>query len=284
MMVQHLHPRYGTVGHLCRLLELASSSYRYQPAGRYDEAADERVLSGLVELAGKHPTYGYRRLGVLLRRLPGLQLVNDKRIRRLLKTAGIQAKKVRSRVNTTDSSHGFPRYPNLLRELQHIEHPNHVWACDITYIRLADGSFVYLAIVLDVFTRMIRGWALRSDMTHLLCLEALERALKRATPDIHHSDQGVQYATPNYTRVLVDNGIAISMSDKGAAWQNGYAERWMLTLKEEEVYLTEYQDLDDALDNLAPFIDSVYNKKRIHSALGNISPAKFEAEWNAKNK
>lgn len=234
-------------------------------------------------LAGRYPTYGYRRLGVLLRLQKSFDNVNDKRIRRVMKEAGLQAKKPCRRVTTTQSGHGFRRYPNLLKDLPGIVRPNQVWVSDITYIRLADGSFVYLAIVMDIFTRVIRGWTLGTDITHQLALTALNKALKKGIPEIHHSDQGVQYATPMYTNTLTGHNIAISMSDKGKAWQNGYAERFMLTVKEEEVYLNEYQNYNDALANIGPFIDAVYNKKRIHSALGYIPPARFEKLWNAQN-
>jgi transposase InsO family protein len=185
-------------------------------------------------------------------------------------------------VFTTDSAHGFPRYPNLVRALAHIDHPDQVWCCDITYIVLATGEVAFLASVLDVFTRGIRGWALGRDLTRDLTVNALRRALKRCTPEIHHSDQGVQYATPDYTHRLEGRGVRISMTDKGAAWQNGYAERWMRTLKEEEVYLSEYETFAEALAQIGQFIDAVYNRKRIHSALGDLSPAQFEAQWRAQ--
>ena len=162
-----------------------------------------------------------------------------------------------------------------------IERPNQVWVCDITYIVLSTGEIVYLAIVMDVFTRMIRGWALGTDLTHHLTVEALKRALRRGVCEIHHTDQGVQYATPQYTQHLTQRNIQISMAAVGKAWENGYAERWMRTLKEEEVYLAEYETYADALKNIGHFIDRVYNKKRIHSSLGDLSPAEFEAQWKA---
>lgn len=281
MMVQAMTPKYGSVSELCRLAGLAESSYHYQPQGLVDEASDSALLSALGALAVRYPTYGYRRLGVLLRGQKAFQQVNNKRLRRLMKQAGIRAKTPRNRISTTNSAHGFRRYPNLLKILPEITKPDQVWVCDITYIRLADGSFVYLAIVLDVFTRVIRGWALGKDITHELALAALNKALKKAVPQIHHSDQGVQYATTRYTDTLSSLNIQISMSDKGKAWQNGYAERLMLTIKEEEVYLNEYTSFDMALASIRSFIDALYNKKRIHSALGYISPGLFETNWRA---
>lgn len=273
---------YGGVATLCRLLNLAESSYYYEGPGHCDGADDLTLQRALTELAGKHPTYGYRRLTVLVRQGERWKDVNAKRIRRILKKAGITAQKSRRYLLTTNSSHHFQRYPNLVRDWSVVDHPDQVWVCDITYIILATGEIVYLAIIMDVFTRMIRGWELRRDLTQSLVINALMRALKRGVCEIHHSDQGIQYAMPAYTAILLQHGIQISMSDKGAAWQNGYAERWMRTLKEEEVYLTEYETYEDALKQIGKFIDIVYNKKRIHSALGYLTPIQYEAQWRAE--
>lgn len=237
---------------MCRLIGLAESSYYHAGPGHVDTAADQRLLKQLEQLAGKHPTYGYRRLTKLVRKRKRFAHVNSKRVRRILETAGIQAKKPTRVVFTTDSAHGFPRYPNLVRDLPRIDHPNQVWCSDTlrAYIVLATGEVVFLAIVLDVFTRCIRGWELGRDLTHDLTVHALRRALKRGVPEIHHSDQGVQYATPHYTQLLDECGVRMSMSDRGAAWhaKRGFAERWMRTLKEEEAFgLSEYETFEDAL-------------------------------------
>jgi putative transposase len=277
-IVSALSPQYGSVANLCQLLGLAPSSYYHHGPGYIDVAGDRSILQALQKLAGRYPTYGYRRLSKLLRRQPAFAAVNPKRVRRLLKSAGIQARKAPRRYATTDSRHGFRRYPNLVRALA-VERPDQVWVCDLTFIELSTGVVVYLAIVLDVFSRSIRGWALGRDVTHALTVQALRRALRHGVCEIHHSDQGVQYATPLYTQSLEARGIQISMTDRGKAWQNGYAERWMRTLKEEEVYLSDYQTYAEALKQIGRFIDAVYNRKRIHSALGDLSPAEFEAEW-----
>lgn len=268
------------MAHLCALLGLSTSSYYYQAVGRFDEADDLTVIQALIKAAGKQPAAGYRRLTKTLRLQKRFADLNSKRVRRLMTAAGLRPKKHKKKVFTTNSQHDYKRYPNLVRDLV-IDHPDHVWVCDITYIVLGSGEIVYLAIVMDVFTRMIRGWALGTDLTHSLTKEALRRALRRGVCEIHHTDQGVQYATPKYTQALLQRGVTLSMAAAGKAWENGYAERWMRTLKEEEVYLNEYDTYADALANLGHFIDVVYNKKRMHSAIGDLSPAQFEAQWRA---
>ncbi len=198
-----------------------------------------------------------------------------------MRKLGIVRKIRRKRRRTTNSQHGFRRYPNLVKDLV-IDHPHQVWVCDLTCSTLADGAEVYLAIIMDVFTRKIAGWALRRDLTHELTLSALLRALHAATSEIHHSDQGVQYADHRYVEYLERANIRISMAAVGKAWENGHAERVIGTIKQEEVYLTEYRDFADALRQLGHFIDAVYNRKRIHSALGYLTPAEFEAQWRAE--
>ena len=160
-------------------------------------------------------------------------------------------------------------------------YPDQVWVGDITYIRLP-RDFIYLAVLMHVFTRSIRGWHLARGLDQSLTLTALERALAYGRPDIHHSDQGLQYAAGNYVQQLQDAGAAISMADVGAAWQNGYAERLMRTIKEEEVYLSDYQNYHDAYQQIGRFLEEVYIHKRIHSSLGYLTPAEFEAQWLAE--
>jgi len=175
----------------------------------------------------------------------------------------------------------FPRYPNLVQGLE-VVRPDQVWVADITYIRLLT-EFVYLAVLMDVFTRGIRGWHLGRNLDQELTLTALNRALATGhTPEIHHSDQGVQYAATAYVETLQDHGVAISMADVGAAWQNGFAERLVRTIKEEEVDLSEYRDYQDAYRQLGRFLDDVYMHKRIHSSLGYLTPAEFESQWRAQ--
>jgi len=178
---------------------------------------------------------------------------------------------------TTNSDHPYPRYANLVKDRE-ITHPEQVWVCDITFIRLG-LSFVYLAIVMDVFTRVIRGWQLSKLLDQELSLAALRMALVNHVPQIHHSDQGVQYAAHNYIDLLREHKIQISMAAVGKAEENGYAERFMRTIKEEEVDLSDYQDFVDALSQIRRFIEDVYNHKRIHSSLGYLTPVEFEIAW-----
>lgn len=275
---------YGGVAAMCKRLDLAESSYYHAGPGRVDEASDKRLLRALIQVAGRWPTRGYRWLTRRVRKQRAWRDVNSKRVRRLLKTAGITAKTKHVKLFTTNSKHGFRRYPNLVRDWSVVDHPDQVWAADITYIVLATGEIVYLAVVMDVFTRVIRGWQLGTDLSHELAVGALQTALDQGRVcAIHHSDQGIQYAAPSYIRLLEQRAIAISMSDRGAAWQNGYVERWMRTLKEEEVYLTEYDSVKQANRDIGKFIDIVYNRKREHSALGGLTPKAFEARWRAEH-
>jgi transposase InsO family protein len=192
---------------------------------------------------------------------------------------GLKGEAPRRKRRTTNSEHGFPRYPNLVLGLQ-VERPEQVWVSDITYIRLRD-EFVYLAVVMDVFTRSIRGWHLGQTLHQELTLTALQRALVTGRqPEIHHSDQGVQYAAAAYIDAL--QGTSISMAEVGEAWQNGYAERLIRTIKEEEVDLSDYHDYHDAYRQLGRFLDEVYMRKRIHSSLGYLTPAEFESQWLAQ--
>ncbi len=259
---------------VCQMVGLPRSSYYYQPAQR-----DEDDLSKAIKgLAGQWPTYGYRRITAELRRADWR--VNHKRVARLMLQMGLQVQ-LRSRKHwTTDSRHGWPRFPNLVLELA-VTYPDQVWVGDITYIRMP-RDFVYLAVLMDVFTRSIRGWHLARGLDQSLTVTALERALAYGRPDIHHSDQGIQYAAGDYVQQLQDTGAAISMADVGAAWQNGYAERLMRTIKEEEVYLSDYQNYHDAYHQIGRFLEEVYIHKRIHSSLGYLTPAEFEAQWLAE--
>ena len=256
---------------VCDVLGCARSSYYYRPRG----SSDGELSAAIESLATAWPTYGSRRITAELCRQGWV--VNRKRVSRFMEEMGLCIKRKPKKQYTTDSNHPFPRYPNLVQDLV-VGYPDHVWVADITYIGL-HAEFVYLAVIMDVFTRCIRGWHLGRNLSQDLTLVALRRALSRHQPAIHHSDQGVQYAATAYVQTLADHGIAISMADVGAAWQNGYAERLIRTIKEEEVNLSEYRDHHDAYRQIGRFLDHVYMHKRIHSSLGYLAPAEFEIEW-----
>ena len=258
-----------------RLLGVPRSSVYYAPQPAINEAM---LKTTLIDLAGEWPTYGYRRLTAMMTR-HGLS-VNSKRVRRWMNELELSGAPPARKTRTTNSRHAFPRYSNLVKDLN-IKRPEQVWVADITYIRLEHG-FVYLAVIMDVFTRSIRGWHLSRNLEQGLTLAALERALAVATPKIHHSDQGVQYAATDYVERLRKLGVRLSMAAIGEPRENGYAERLMRTIKEEEVDLSDYQDFAEARAQIGYFIDAVYNVKRIHSSLGYLTPSEFQQQWQAK--
>jgi putative transposase len=261
---------------LCEVLGVPRSSVYYEPR----TSEDRQVRDALIDVAGRWPTYGYRRLTKQLQREG--HAVNAKRVRRLMHELGIAGEAPVRKPRTTDSQHAYPRFPNLVEGLR-VMRPDQVWVADITYIRLKK-EFVYLSVLMDVFTRCIRGWHLGRSLEQELTIVALRRAFERGRPEIHHSDQGVQYAATAYVEMLIAAGAAISMASVGEPEENGYAERLMRTIKEEEVDLTEYEDLPDALRQLGRFLDDVYNTKRIHSSLGYLTPAEFEQQWIEKQR
>jgi putative transposase len=258
---------------VCRVLGVPRSTHYYRSTEHDDEAV-KRAIEGVL---GDWPTYGYRRVTHQLRR-QGLR-VNSKRIRRLMKEMGVAGKVVCRKRRTTNSEHSFPRYPNLVQELA-IERPDQVWVADITYVRLVQ-EFVFLAVIMDVFTRSVRGWHLWRNLDQELTLTALRSALAQRTPEIHHSDQGVQYAAKDYVQMLKDAGADISMAAVGEPTENGFAERLMRTIKEEEVDLSDYENYHDAYAQMGRFLDEVYMLKRIHSSLGYLTPVEFEAQWRS---
>jgi putative transposase len=262
---------------LCRLFDCPRAGLYRAPAVAADAAKLRRAIE---RVAGAWPTYGYRRVTAMLRR--GGWVVNAKRVRRVMRELGLVAAPPPVRVRTTDSDHPFPRYPNLVADLA-VTRPDQVWVADITYVRVR-AEFVYLAVILDVFTRAVRGWELSRSLDQGLTLAALGRALRRGRPEVHHSDQGVQYAASAYVERLTAVGAAVGMAAVGEAEENGYAERLLRTIKEEEVALTGYRDYADARRQLGRFLDAVYNRKRIHSALEYLTPAEFEQQWRAERR
>ena len=261
---------------VCNFLELPRSSYYYQKRVKPES---QQLEADLKLVAGQHPTYGTRRLMHQLRRKPFGYQVNRKHIQRLARQMNLLRPTKRRKIRTTNSQHPFPRYENLVKDLV-VTHPDQVWVSDITYIRLKD-NFIFLAVVLDVFTRSVRGWSLGYNMDQQLTLDALRMALEIADPKIHHSDQGVQYAALAYVNLLKSHGVQISMASIGKAEENGYAERFMRTIKEEEVDLSDYNNFSDAYYQIKIFIQDVYLTKRIHSSLGYLTPSEFEDAFHS---
>lgn len=262
---------------ICRVLGLPHSTlyYRAQPRD------DQEVRQAIEAVAQQFPTYGSRRVAAQVRRAPYRLLVNRKRAQRVMRNMGLLRRRRPRTQHTTNSRHGFQRFPNLVADRVAGE-PDEIWVRDLTYVRLG-AEFIYLAIIMEVFTRDIRGWQLGRTLGQELTLTALQRALVHHTPVIHHRDQGIQYAAPQYIQALQAVGIQISMAAVGEPRQNGYAERVIRTIKEEEINLTEYRDFPDALAQIGQFIDDVYRTKRIHSALGYLTPVEFEAAWRREH-
>lgn len=268
-MIGHLSIAFP-VRLLCRVAGVSPSSYYYRPRANDDLA----LLSKIEEVLVRFPTYGYRRITAQLRR--ERYPVNHKRVCRVMRENDLIIV-ARHRASTTHSVHGDAQYPNLVKGRQ-VTQPDQVWCADITYIQLRRG-FAYLAIVLDLFTRGLRGWHLSRTLSTELARTALERALRQGLPKVHHSDQGIQYAAEGYTALLERLDIAISMAAVGRATENAYAERVIRTIKEEEVFLSDYESFDDAYHHIGHFIEDVYQTKRVHSALGYLTPAEFEAAY-----
>jgi transposase InsO family protein len=260
---------------LCEVLDCPRSSYYYQPS-----EADDAVLVGAIEgILGRWPFYGYRRVTAQLKR-EGLP-VNSKAVRRVMHQLGHSGKvgQVKAPV-TTQSQHQLPRYPNLIAGRE-ATRPDEIWVADITYIQLG-RRFIYLAVILDMFTRTVRGWHLGRSLSKSLSLTALDKALAHhPAPAIHHSDQGVQYAATGYVARLTNLAVQVSMSEPGQPTQNAYAERFMRTFKEEHFDYTEYTDFDDAYRQIEHWMEVEYMTERIHSALGYLTPAEFEAAYDS---
>jgi transposase InsO family protein len=273
MVVQEAAPRQ--VMRLCQALHLSRATfYRYRKAGEPVEP-NIALLDQIQRLALEFPSYGYRRITAQLQREGWT--VNHKRVLRLMHEDNLLCLRKRRFVVTTNSDHGLPVYPNLVPTLT-VTAINQLWQSDITYVRLRH-EFIYLAVVLDGFSRRCIGWALSRQLDASLTLEALQQALEQRTiaPGlVHHSDRGMQYAAQRYTDLLKAHGIAISMSRRGNPYDNACAESFIKTLKYEEVHLNDYDTFADAHASIEQFLEDVYNRKRLHSALGYRPPAEFE--------
>jgi len=282
-MIQQVHEYHPdlSIDYLCHLFEVSRSWY-YEYIGKPEDDEEETALRDRIEeIILESSGYGYRRVTHALHR-EGKQ-VNHKRVLRIMREESLLCRIKKSFViKTTNSRHRFPVYPNLLAGLE-LSAPDQAWVADFTYIRLRN-AFVYLACILDAFSRRCVGWHLSRDMTTRLTLTALQRAIQERHPRaglIHHSDRGMQYASYDYIDQLKQIDAQISMSSVSNPYDNAKAESFFKTLKQEEVYLKEYRSFEDAEANLATFLEQVYNIKRLHSSLGYLPPAEFEATYSS---
>ena len=258
----------------------ARSKHYYKP--KKDKSDDTFLLDKIKGIALSFPCYGYRRITAHLRR--GGTVINHKKVYRIMRANGICCSIRRAYKHTTNSNHDLAKYPNLVKNLEPVR-LNQVWHADITYIRFA-SSFAYLAAIIDGLSRKAIGYAIGKTLSPALTISALKDAVaKRNTTGglIHHSDQGFQYCSYQYVKILKDNGIEISMSEKANPYDNAKMESFFRTLKVEEVYMSDYETYEDVLASIPYFIEEMYNRKRLHSSLGYMPPEEFEDKFN-KNK
>ena len=263
---------------MCELLSVSRASY-YRWKDRKETNPDMELTDLIQRIVLHHNRYGYRRVTKELARSYNL-VVNHKKILRCMREDNLLCLRKRGWVKTT--CQGVQVYPNLVPNMI-ISSINQLWVADITYIRLRD-EFVYLAVILDAFSRKCIGWELNEHLDTSLPLTALKRALENRSLQpglVHHSDRGVQYGSKEYTDLLKDHGIAISMARKGNPYDNAKAESFIKTLKYEEVYLFEYRTIQEARQRIDYFIGEVYNEDRLHSSLGYLPPSEFEEKFLA---
>ena len=257
-------------------MDIKRSTFYYQKKVNITTIQQEISLKERIQkIAYQHPYYGYRRITAQLHREK--VNINHKRVLRIMRELGIQGRIKRKYVTTTNSKHNNQIYPNLIKDFL-TTGINQVWCSDITYISILFG-FVYLAVIIDIYSRKIVGYAIGKSLSSELAIAALKMAIANRNTDklIHHSDQGIQYTCKDYIKILKDNGIRISMSAKGNPYDNAYAESLIKTLKQEEVYLWQYETFSDVAERIPYFILDVYNRKRLHSALGYRPPEEFES-------
>lgn len=260
---------------------ISRSTYYYRPKKNIEKKKRDADIADTIEaICYEHPYYGYRRITAALRR-KGM-VVNHKKVAKMMKKMGIQCRKARRAV-TTNSKHGLKVYSNLAKDLV-IERTDQLWCADITYIKILT-CFVYLAALIDAFSRKIVGYAIGKTLAAKLPLEALKMAIRARNTDdlIHHSDKGIQYCSYEYVKLLESYNIKISMSAKASPYENATIESFFRTLKVEEVYLWEYETYSDVTGRIPYFIEDVYNTKRLHSSLGYMPPEEFEHIFIEKN-
>jgi len=264
-----------SVTEACRAVGLSRAGFYRHYEEHAPAQADVELRDAIHKIALDNRFYGYRRVTATLQQQDWA--VNHKRVSRLMRVDNLLALRKKHYVLTTDSHHPFAIYPNLVPRLV-VNSINQLWVADITYIRLRE-TFLYLAVILDAYSRKAVGWQLDDTLEASLAVAALQRAIADRAPEsgiVHHSDRGVQYASGDYVARLEAHGFLISMSRTGNPYDNAKAESFMKTLKCEEVYLNTYRDREQARASIAHFIEEVYNRKRLHSALGYLPPASFE--------
>jgi putative transposase len=265
-----------SIERMCQITGVSRAGFYRSLQERAPVEEDMEVRSEIQKIYAEHKRrYGYRRVSAELRRRG--MVVNHKRVARLMREDNLLAVQPKAFVVTTDSDHDLEIYLNLASRMK-LTGVNQLWVADITYIRLKQ-EWVYLAVILDAFSRKVVGWELERNLTARLPMAALERAIADRQPPpgvVHHSDRGVQYASGPYVGLLQKHGMIPSMSRPANPYDNASCESFMKTLKREEIYANEYRDLDDLRENIAAFIDSYYNRVRLHSALGYKPPEEFE--------
>jgi putative transposase len=259
-------------------MNLARSSYYYQSKTEIAEQLQTQadLRDEIESICLEFPGYGYRRVTKQLQH--DGQQINHKKVLRIMRESDLLCRIRRKKVKTTNSKHCFPRHPNLIKG-KVVSRLNQVWVADITYIRIRTG-FVYLAAILDAYSRKVIGYAVSTALETTLTLEALRMAIDRRKPGpgvIHHSDQGVQYASEEYIAELQKYDFLISMSRAGSPYENATMESFFKTLKYEEVYLCDYETYEDVMERIPYFIEAVYNQKRLHSGIGYRSPDEYES-------
>jgi len=263
-------------------MDISRSTYCYRPKDNLAKKKCDADIADLIEkICYEHPYYGYRRVTAALRRKK--MVVNHKKVLKMMRKMGVQCRKKHRFAVTTNSKHSLKVYPNLAKVLV-LERTNKLWCADITYIRILTG-FVYLAAIIDAFSRYIVGYAIGRSLAAKLPLEALKMAIRSRNTDdlIHHSDKGIQYCSYKYVGLLESHHIKISMSAKASPYENATIESFFRTLKVEEVYLWEYETYQDVIERIPYFIEDVYNSKRLHSSLGYMPPEEFEHIFIEKN-
>ena len=284
-MIEQVHDEHPemSIERLCELMGVSRSWYYKRPSAEEKAHKDVALRDAIERIVLEFPGYGYRRVTAALRR-EGWS-VNHKRVLRIMREESLLCQLKRRFVPTTDSAHSLGRYPNLIKDTR-IDGLDEVWISDITYVRLPT-TFCYLAAILDAYSRKCVGWHLSRFIDTHLTLSALEMALAARRPQpglIHHSDQGVQYASSEYVLRLEEADAQISMAAVGNPYENAKAESFFRTLKMEEVYLKDYRTFEEAQENIGEFIEEVYNQKRLHSSLGYLPPVEFEALHALKDR